>query len=87
MRGLGNVQSPRTKKGTSQPQHNMPCDVLLEGQIPHKHTNPKNNMTYLSLLLKNIICALSDRYGGIAVLYINILKSDLMSAKQTIIII
>ena len=80
MRGLGNVQSPRTKKGTCQPQHNMPCDVLLEGQIPHKHTIPINTMTY-------IICALSDRYGGIAVLYINILKSDLMSAKQTIIII
>ena len=27
--GPGNIQSPRTEKGTSQPQHNMPCDNVL----------------------------------------------------------
>ena len=61
---------------------------MLEGQIPHKHTNPINIMTYLLVTIITIyIGVLADRYGGIAVLYINIFKSDLMSAIQTIIII
>jgi hypothetical protein len=52
---------------------------FMKGPIPHKHTNPINTMTYSSLL--------ADRYCRIALLYINIFKSDLMSAIQTIIII
>ena len=49
-------------------------------------------MTYshydlLVTIITIYIGALADRYGGIAVLYINIFKSDLMSAIQTIIII